>query len=305
MPGNSYLTKLINCEAIVVQPVPMQTARDANISIDVLRLDLIHPIISGNKYFKLKNTINRALHHHAKGIVSFGGAYSNHLVALAYLCNALNIPCVGVVRGEEPRKPSFTLQDLLKYQMKLHYLPRAAYSEKNQQAQWCADTYPQYIMIPEGGQSDEGVAGAAEILEYTNEHDYDVICCAVGTGTMMAGLLKSAGAEQKLLGISALKIKPENEIESFIARHGVGRPFSINYDYHFGGYAKSTGPLISFMNQLWREHRVPTDFVYTGKMFYAISDLAARGYFESGTRILAIHSGGLQGNRSLKQALEY
>ena len=305
MPGNSYLTNLINCEAIAVQPIARQETARPDISIDVLRLDFIHPVISGNKFFKLKHTILKAITTGAKGIVSFGGAYSNHLVALACLCNELKIPCVGVIRGEQPPLLSFTLQDLARFNMNIIYVTRAAYSDKDELNLWCQHNFPGYIIIPEGGQSEEGVTGATEILQYAGTKEYDVVCCSVGTGTMMAGLLRASHPGQQLLGISSLKMPPGNGIEEFITSHAPGKFFSINYEYHFGGYAKSSAALIGFMNKLWHNHQLPTDFVYTAKMFYGLFDLVEKNHFVTGCRILAIHSGGLQGNRSLAHLLDY
>jgi 1-aminocyclopropane-1-carboxylate deaminase len=302
MPAISNLTKLINCKAIIKQPLLLTACGQANVSVDVLRLDLIHPVISGNKYFKLKVAIENAVSSDISGIVSFGGAYSNHLVALACLCNSVGLQSIGVIRGEEPANHSPTLNDAIGYGMKPIFVNRELYADKKQLNNLFQHRYPGFKLIPEGGQSAEGVEGATEILRIADSSAYDVIVCAVGTGTMMAGLAKGASENQELIGISSLKIGPGNDIEKFIHLH-THKPFSVLYDYHFGGYAKKSSELIDFMNQLWRDHQLPTDFVYTAKLIFAINDLVEKKYFSPGTRILAIHSGGLQGNRSIADKL--
>ncbi|HTE23481.1 1-aminocyclopropane-1-carboxylate deaminase/D-cysteine desulfhydrase [Flavitalea sp.] len=297
MPAISNLTKLINREAIIKQPLLLSVCESADVSVDVLRLDLVHPVISGNKYFKLKVAIENALATNMSGIISFGGAYSNHLVALAYLCNAVGLRSIGVIRGEQPAMFSPTLNDAIGYGMKPIFVSRELYADKKQLNILLNQEYPGFKLIPEGGQSDEGVEGATEILQVRDSSAYDIIACAVGTGTMMAGLIKGASEKQELLGISSLKIGPGNDIENFIRLHS-DRPFTIFYNYHFGGYAKKSFELIDFMNQLWQDHQLPTDFVYTAKLMFGIHDLIEKKHFSPGTRILAIHSGGLQGNRS-------
>jgi 1-aminocyclopropane-1-carboxylate deaminase len=302
MPVNSNITNLINCEAIIRQPLMLPACISADVSVDVLRLDLIHPVISGNKYFKLKVAIENAIASNINGIISFGGAYSNHLVALAYLCNAMGLQSIGVIRGEQPARLSLTLNDAIAYGMKPTFVSRELYADKNQLNILFEQEYPGFKLIPEGGQSAEGVEGATEILRICDSSAYSVIACAVGTGTMMAGLAKGACENQELIGISGLKIGPGNDIEKFIRLH-TSKPFSIFYNYHFGGYGKKSAELIDFMNQLWREHLLPTDFVYTAKLVFAINDLVEKKHFRPGTRILAIHSGGLQGNRSIADKL--
>jgi len=305
MPGKSYLTKLINCEASITQQLLIPAVIHAGISVDVLRLDLIHPVISGNKFFKLLYPVAKAIDTSAPGIISFGGAYSNHLVALACLCAESGLPFIGVIRGEEPKTLSATLHDAIGYKMHPVFVSLSLYADKEQLVQFCLQQYPGYMVIPEGGQSPEGVRGAAEILDLTERSNYDLIACAVGTGTMLAGLLHAALPQQSVIGISALKTMAGNDIEAFVRNQCPGKPFTINYEYHFGGYAKRTPELISFMNYLWHQSKIPTDFVYTAKLLYAVCDLAEKKYFAKGSRILAIHSGGLQGNRSLANELDF
>ena len=303
MPSKSILTKLVVPEAVVIQSLPLPEFERKQISVDILRLDRLHPVISGNKYFKLKYAVLKTLDAHNKGIISFGGAYSNHLVALACVCKNAGLLSVGVVRGEKPATLSPTLQDAVAYGMELRFVSRQEYNMKQTTTDQASKDFPEFSVIPEGGQSEEGVAGAAEILSLADSERYDVIACSVGTGTTMAGLIRSAHPHQKLIGFSSLRLTSPNEIDSFIQSQASSKNFSLIYDYHFGGYAKKTEALISFMNEMWSGYLLPTDFVYTAKMFYGLRDLAGKDYFKAGTKLLAIHSGGLQGNRSISSQL--
>ena len=305
MPGQSILTKLVDTEAVVIQSLPLPEFERKQISVYILRLDRLHPVISGNKYFKLKYAVLKTLNIHNKGIISFGGAYSNHLVALACVCKHAGILSVGIVRGEKPAILSPTLQDAVAYGMELRFVSRQEYNMKQTTTEQLLRDFPEFSVIPEGGQSEDGIAGAAEILSLADNENYDVIACSVGTGTTMAGLIRSAHPYQKLIGFSSLKLTSPNEIDSFIQSQASSKNFSIIYDYHFGGYAKKTETLINFMNEIWSSYLLPTDFVYTAKMFYGLRDLAGKDYFKAGTRILAIHSGGLQGNRSISDQLKF
>ncbi|MHA4844236.1 1-aminocyclopropane-1-carboxylate deaminase/D-cysteine desulfhydrase [Flavitalea antarctica] len=305
MPAKSNLTKFINYEAVIKQPLILKSAQSLDVSVDVLRLDLIHTVVSGNKFFKLRLAIENALEANVAGILSFGGAYSNHLVALAYLCNAAGLQCIGVIRGEQPAILSPTLNDAIGYGMKPIFVNRSRYADKEELNITFQRDHPGYKIIQEGGQSAEGVEGATDILRLTDSSAYDFIACAVGTGTMMAGLARSSSPIQQVLGISSLKLSPGNMIEDFVRSHSPGTNIDFCYDYHFGGYAKKTNGLIAFMNGLWTEHQLPTDFVYTAKLIYAINDLITKKQFTPGTRILAIHSGGLQGNRSIADKLVF
>jgi 1-aminocyclopropane-1-carboxylate deaminase len=303
MPDKSYLTKIINCEAIIKQPLLLPAFKEKKITADVLRLDLIHPVISGNKYFKLKVAVSNAINDKVKGIISFGGAYSNHLVALAFLCHSIGIPFIGIVRGEEPQQLSPTLQDAINYGMNPIYVSRNDYSHTDMMRSYLDSNYPGFKIIPEGGRSAEGVEGAKQIIGFTDATGYDVIACAVGTGTMMAGILQAVAVGQHVVGISALKLPVPNDVEAFVNDYSAGKSYTMNYNYHFGGYARKTKTLMDFMNLLWQQHQLPTDFVYTAKLVYGISDLARNDYFNAGTRVLIVHSGGLQGNRSLGNSL--
>jgi D-cysteine desulfhydrase len=303
MPEESNLANLIPSMLATRHALPFPAAKEQGLMIDVLRLDKIHPVVSGNKYFKLKYHVETALRAGSQGILSFGGAYSNHLVALACYCRDTGLTAVGVVRGESSASPSPTLLAAASYGMKLIYVSRTAYGNKDALQAQMSREFPGYLIVPEGGRSEYGVKGASEILNLVGSGDYDIITCAVGTGTMMAGILQNSSMSQRIVGFSSLRLRAGNDVEQFIRGQAPGRDFSISYHYHFGGYAKSTQQLIGFMNQVWTDYNLPTDFVYTAKMMFGLEDYVKKRAFPEGSRILAIHSGGLQGNSSIQHRL--
>ena len=281
--------------------------QEKELQVDVLRLDKIHPEISGNKWFKLKYHLLRAKQENIKKLVSFGGAYSNHLIALAEACRLYGFSSSAFIRGEEPVNLSHTLKALQERGMELRFLSRGDYQEMKRfalsEAGKNAESHT--LVIPEGGGGNEGILGAEEILSRIPYLLYSHICSAVGTGTTMAGIINSAGPLQKIIGVSVLRGTINMEP---IQTSWLKNPLSIQqvrmiHEYHFGGYAKYSKSLLYFMNLVYAESGIPTDFVYTGKLFYSIVRLATRDYFPSGSRILVLHTGGLQGNHSLTPGL--
>jgi D-cysteine desulfhydrase len=305
MSHSSIIKKPSNPEKAVLQRFPHPAFISKQVTTEVLRLDLVDEVISGNKYFKLKYSVQRALDENKAGILSFGGAYSNHLVALAALCKRTGLLSVGVIRGEKPAVYSASLSDAEESGMKLHFVSREEYRYRSRLADQLLEVYPDFLLVPEGGQSAEGVRGAADILSLAEISTYTHIVCAVGTGTTIAGILSSALPHQQVIGFPALKIQQQdkNDITAFITEHSTNNAFVLAYDYHFGGYAKYSSALLHFMNELWATYGLPTDFVYTAKMFYGLTDMISQNHFAPGSRILVIHSGGLQGNRSIKNKL--
>ncbi len=270
-------------------------------SISILRLDKVHPEVSGNKIFKLYYFLQEAVLSQRK-IITFGGAYSNHLAATAAACKIYGIDCIGIVRGEKPKNLSHTLLFCKKQGMRLEFISRENYKMKDSkdfEIKLTADLR-EHILIPEGGCCKKGVEGAELISNFYSKADYTHICAPVATATTLAGLIKSSLPKQKIIGFSVLKTLDdfENRLESLI-----GKPIIDNYalinDYHFGGYAKKTGELILFMNRFYEDFKIPTDFVYTAKMMFGIFDLIKKNYFPKGSKILCIHTGGSQGNFSL------
>jgi 1-aminocyclopropane-1-carboxylate deaminase len=290
----------VDCTKAVVQPIANETWHAKGAHVEVLRLDLIHPVLSGNKWFKLKYYLQQAKAQ-KQGILTFGGAYSNHLVATAIACKLEDIPAIGIVRGEASTTLSPTLLEVQTYGMQLQFVSRATFQDDQALIDSMQETHPGYLVVPAGGQGAAGVQGAAEILSLVKLQAYTHVACAIGTGTMFAGLTKALLPHQHALGFSSLKIADHehNSILDFVKTYAAPSRFSVIYDYHFGGYARKNSILIDFMNNLYQTYTLPTDFVYTGKLMYGINDLIHNDYFPTDSRILLIHSGGLQGNRSL------
>ncbi len=264
----------------------------------VLRLDKIHPLVSGNKWFKLRYYLQEAKEQNKKTIVTFGGAWSNHILATAAACKINQLNCIGIIRGEEAATLSPTLIQAKELGMQLIFISREDYAKKKIPAEINKE---ENYFINEGGYGTTGADGAATILDYCKKETYTHICCAVGTGTMMAGLIKGTSPQQQIIGISVLKnnIELETSIKSLINPEVTN--FKVIHDYHFGGYAKYKPALIDFMNTFYQQTNIPSDFVYTGKLFYGITDLIRTDFFSPGSRLLLIHSGGLQGNSSLSK----
>lgn len=267
----------------------------ASLEADVLRLDQLHPEISGNKWFKLKHNISVA-QSKQEGILTFGGPYSNHIAATAAACRLANIPCTGIIRGEEhAQELNHTLQTAANNGMRLEFISRTEYREKKHLFH-----YPGYHIIPEGGHNAEGARGCEEILHLLPTAHYTHILCAAGTGTTLAGLINSALPTQEVIGIPVLKGARFLEQEVAMLLHpGINTKWKLLYDFHYGGYGRTSPALINFMNSLNRETGLPTDIIYTGKLLMAFHELCTQPAFPANSRILLIHTGGLQGNLSL------
>ncbi len=292
-----------------------QSFRQNELQVDVLRLDKIHSEISGNKWFKLKYYLEKARQTNKKTLISFGGAYSNHLLALAAVAQMHGLSSVGLIRGEEPVLLSPTLIAAKEYGMKLLFLPRSTFDLKKRSDlldNWAGnstdlriESIQDTLLIPEGGAGIEGLRGSEEILSFVPHRKYTHICTAVGTGTTLAGIINSSQPDLKMIGISVLKgtrdLEPINI--SWIRDRAKLANVQMVHDYHFGGYAKYNAVLTGFMNTTYAESGIPTDFVYTGKLLFAVISMAVLKLFPPGSRILVLHTGGLQGNRSLTPGL--
>ncbi|HRO45810.1 pyridoxal-phosphate dependent enzyme [Agriterribacter sp.] len=288
---------------ISIDPVENEATFQKKVQLDILRLDKMHPVVSGNKWFKLQYYIQDALSKGFHSLLTFGGAYSNHIAAAAYAANEYRLKTVGVIRGEEPQQWSHTLQEAAASHMQFAFLPRNEYDavKRNACSSKLEQQFGKVYVIPEGGFGPLGMQGAANILRITDTSTYTHIVAAVGTGTTISGIIQATGAHQQITGISAMKhtFSLNDEIQSLLNTPLPGR-FRLVHDYHFGGYAKYTPALTAFMNTFYHTTNIPLDFVYTAKMMYGIFDLMGKDFFPPWSRILAIHSGGLQGNRSLK-----
>lgn len=287
----------IDLEKITTEGLSLPAYQEKDVEVDVLRIDKIHPVVSGNKWFKLRYYLEEAKQQQKSSILTFGGAWSNHIVATAAACRLNNLSSIGIIRGEEPFSPSATLLEARQLGMQLVFLSREAYKSKQLPASLMNrdDCYT----ISEGGYGIAGAKGAATILDHALKNKYSHICCAAGTGTMTAGLLLHP-YQADVISVSVLKnnFQLEDDIGHLV---NIKKKPVIIHDYHFGGYAKHTPALLSFMNEFYKQATIPSDFVYTGKLFFAINDLVSNNYFKQGSKLLVIHSGGLQGNRSLSK----
>ena len=295
--------KELSYEPVTVDTLTLPVLLEKQVQVSILRLDKIHPHISGNKMFKLKYYLQDAITLGKQTIVTFGGPYSNHIIATAAACNLNGLASIGVIRGEKVTALSPTLKSAVEYGMKLFFINREHYKAKTLPVEiWEYAGKKDIYIINEGGFGEKGVYGAKEILNCCRKEMYTHICCAVGTGTMLAGLITASLNEQHLTGISILKnnFELENNVKELLSKNTQKNNFGIIHDYHFGGYAKYSSQLISFMNEFYEASAIPTDFVYTGKLMFAILDLVKKEYFPVGSFILIIHSGGLQGNASIE-----
>ncbi len=287
----------IHLDTIRINTLSSQLLYDKSVALHVLRADEIHPVISGNKWFKLRFYLDEAKLLDKKSIITFGGAWSNHIAATAAVCKYNNLKSIGLIRGEEPSSLSDTLQNAREMGMKLYFLSREDYRIKKIPAH--INLHEHYV-INEGGYGIKGAQGAATLLDHCDYTQYTHICCAAGTGTMTAGLLMKALPDTTVICISVLKnnFSLADNIHSLLSYSP--KNLVIIHDYHFGGYAKKTDELIRFMNKYYSDTKIPSDFVYTGKLFFAVNDLVEKKYFPPGSKILILHSGGSQGNNSLE-----
>jgi 1-aminocyclopropane-1-carboxylate deaminase len=281
-------------------PVVKEEYRLKNIEVAVLRLDEVHPVISGNKWFKLRAYLEDAAQQQKKTMLTFGGAYSNHILATAAACALRGFQAIGIIRGEKPSILSPTLSDAERYGMHLIFVSRNEYRNKAvPKAVYELFEKEEIYTINEGGYGVLGMQGSMDILKSCNTRAYTHIVAAVGTGTMLAGLIAAAQPQQQITGISVLKnnATPEPQIRNLTGSSS--NHFQILHQFHFGGYAKHTPELLQFMNGWFAQTGIPTDFVYTAKTFYAADQLIRNDFFKKGSSVLLIQSGGLQGNRSL------
>jgi len=305
----------------IIETIPYLS--NCDVAIDVLRLDQVHPVVSGNKWYKLRYYIQGSVNSQANTIASFGGPYSNHLVALAYAAKENGLKSIGYVRSNEGEPITPTLQEAIAYGMELVFLGRINFQlKKNELLTQNVNRAGEIFFVDEGGYGMTGAKGAAtivsdwDLLNKSNHsitetyvqaknpiHDYDYIICAVGTGTMIAGIINAAKINQTIIGIPVLKNEGtiNQEIENLLEDKNA--KFELLHTFHQGGYAKTSPAQIEFMNRLWIHAKIPTDIVYTGKVFLAVEQLIQENYFKPSSKVLIIHSGGLQGNRSLEEGI--
>lgn len=291
---------MIQANPIVNQTLDHPLLEEKGVELAIKRLDLIHPLISGNKFFKLKYNLEEAVNKGYKSILTFGGAYSNHIQASAAATKLFGLNSIGLIRGEETLPLNPTLDFAQSQGMKIEYVNRADYRRKNETEflDELKKKYPNCFIIPEGGTNSLAIQGTAEILE-DGDKDYSDIILSIGTGGTFTGILKSLQPNQKALGISSLKGSFINkEISELLKKNQIlaNGEWEINTAYHFGGYAKYNQVLIDFIWEFYESFGIVLDPIYTGKMMFGIWDLIKKDQFLKGSKVLAIHTGGLQGN---------
>jgi len=262
------------------------------------RDDLLHPIISGNKWRKLKYSLDHALASGADTLTSMGGAYSNHLHALAYVGKALGLKTTGLIRGEQPEALTPTLYDMQHWGMELKFVSRSDYRLLRRYKS-CHDLpgiKPRQYWLPEGGAQALALKGVAELVDEINV-PYNILCVPCGTGATLAGIIEAVSDQASVMGFAAVKNSGflQTDVETLLPRPCTN--WQINHNYHFGGFAKTTPELMAFIAEFEFKTGIPLEPVYTGKMMYALYDMITKHTFKAGQRIIAVHTGGLQGKR--------
>jgi len=275
--------------------------KEKEVRLFIKRIDKVHPFVSGNKWFKLKYNLLEAKKQGFETLLTFGGAYSNHIAATAFAAKENGFKSIGIIRGEEHLPLNPTLRFARENGMELRYVSRSDYREKTTPdfLEKLKVQFGDFYLIHEGGTNELAIQGTAEILEANDTQDY--ICCAVGTGGTIAGIINATNHKQTVIGFPAIKgiDALEKDIKNWTN--------SVNYKfintYVGNGYANVNKVLVKFINEFNAEHNIPLDAVYTGKMMMGILDLVSKDYFPKGSSILAIHTGGLQGNKGMSERL--
>jgi len=283
---------------------PIKLPNEFGIDLYLKREDRIHPMISGNKYRKLKYNILEAKKLGFKKLLSYGGAFSNHIAAVASVGKEFDFDTIGIIRGQELQRKineNPTLNFARSCGMQFKFVDRASYREKNtlEFIDKLEEDFGHFYLIPEGGTNELAIKGCEEILT-NGDTDYDFICCSVGTGGTISGLINSSKPDQQILGFPALK---GDFLKKEIVKFAHKSNWELITNYHFGGYAKVTKELIDFINAFKMNTKIQIDPVYTGKMMFGIMDLIDKGFFPKGSKILAIHTGGLQGILGMNKLL--
>lgn len=279
---------------------------EKEIVLYIKREDLLHPIISGNKFRKLKYNLEEAKQKNKKTLLTFGGAFSNHILAVAGAGAEFGFNTIGVIRGEELENnidANPTLSQAKDFGMQFHFISRDLYREKETQSfiLQLQEKFGDFYLLPEGGTNFLAIKGCEEILTVEDKTFFTHVVCSTGTGGTFSGLVNSSTENQQLIGFSSLKgAFLSDVIRNFVTKSN----WIINDDYHFGGYGKVNCELIQFINAFYKQTKIPLDPIYTGKMVYGVMDLIEKDFFPPNAKILMIHSGGLQGVKGMNLALQ-
>ncbi len=285
------------------QAIPINLPK--GISLVIKREDLIHPFVSGNKFRKLKYNLLQAKAENQSTLLTFGGAYSNHIAAVGYAGKENGFQTIGIIRGDElgdKIESNPTLKFAQECGMQFEFVSRETYRLKTEATylEQLQQKYGSFYLIPEGGTNAFAIQGCEEILT-PEDASFDFVACAIGTGGTISGLINSVLPHQKVLGFPALKGDfLQDEIRNFVRQDN----WELITDYHFGGYGKVTNELIDWINRFYAQTQIPLDPVYTGKMVFGIVDLIAKNYFPENAKILLIHTGGLQGIQGMNLKLK-
>ncbi|MCF6270000.1 MAG: pyridoxal-phosphate dependent enzyme [Melioribacteraceae bacterium] len=300
-------SKHINEGAAILVQVELPNV-SSNVKIFMKRIDLVHPIISGNKWFKMKYNIAEMMEQGKETLLTFGGAFSNHIHAAAEAGKTFGFKTIGLIRGEEHLPLNETLQSARDSGMVLHYIDRTTFRERDSEdfLKSVKDELGDVYILPLGGTNNIALKGCTEIVKQITI-DYDYICSASGSGGTFAGIVAGLNGNKKGIAFPALKGGEFlEEVISDLVLNYSGREFknwSLNTDYHFGGFAKLTKELVEFTKNFEKLNGFELDYIYTNKMMFGIAKLIKSGYFKSGETIVAIHSGGLQGNLGMKERI--
>lgn len=281
-----------------IEKIESEAADNAGVQVFVKREDLIHEQLSGNKWRKLKYNLLQAKAENRTNLLTFGGAYSNHIAAVAAAGAIFGFKTTGIIRGEEPSTLNHTLAQARKNGMELKYVSRSAYRDKSKFITQFLSLENKGYIIPEGGTNKHALKGCKEILSFCDfEKKIDYWCVACGTGGTAAGMITGLRQDQHLIGFSVLKGDfMTQEIHNLLLSVGAdNQNWSVNNQFHFGGYTKFDASLIKFINDFKYKYDIPLDPVYTGKLFFAVFELISKNYFPKGSNIMIVHSGGQQG----------
>lgn len=303
---------------ITYNETPLQEIKNslldkAGVSLLIKREDMNHPFVSGNKWWKLKYNLEAAIKLEHKTLLTFGGAYSNHIYATAAAAYELGLKSIGIIRGEDVLPLNHTLKFAKEHGMDLHYVSREVYRTKTSSSfiENLHHQFGNFYLIPEGGTNKLAVHGCAEWGQTLLPIEFDTLIFAVGTGGTMAGLIQSLGAQKQIIGVSTLKGDfLKNEVDTLLVEQNpevitkkklstLNRNWSVLTSYHHGGYGKTTEELMHFIETMKQNHNLPLDPVYTGKLLWAVMEEVKKGSFNRGSIILALHTGGMQGANPL------